>query len=186
MNKSAFTSRTNMILLLVAFILPVGLAKFALDNQWFTPASTNKGELLSPVVDLSGLLQEQAPKWRLVYLVPAQCNEACENALISIHQVWVALGKESDRAEALALLTPGSDTSAITKINQKAHLKTLMMPEASVSASLDEQYVGILIVDTLNNAMLHYPLEASQQEAVMRSRDILYDMKKLLKLSRIG
>jgi hypothetical protein len=34
--------------------------------------------------------------------------------------------------------------------------------------------------------MLSYPLQIEQQQAVMSSRDLLADLKKLLKLSRIG
>jgi hypothetical protein len=34
--------------------------------------------------------------------------------------------------------------------------------------------------------MLRYPLQEQQEQAVMHSRDILADLKKLLKLSRIG
>ena len=43
-----------------------------------------------------------------------------------------------------------------------------------------------MLVDTLNNAMLRYPTYEDKKAAVQSSRDILADVKKLLKLSRIG
>ena len=45
---------------------------------------------------------------------------------------------------------------------------------------------GIFIVDTLNNGMLKHELYSNKEEAVQASRSILSDIKKLLKLSRIG
>ena len=44
----------------------------------------------------------------------------------------------------------------------------------------------VLVVDTMNNAMLRYAIPASRKQAIMGSRDILADVRKLLKLSRIG
>jgi hypothetical protein len=41
-------------------------------------------------------------------------------------------------------------------------------------------------VDTLNNGMLKHPLYKNKEEAVQGSRLILSDVRKLLKLSRIG
>lgn len=46
----------TMLALLAVFIVPVVLAKLALDNNWFNRAVTNKGELIQPVMDLSALL----------------------------------------------------------------------------------------------------------------------------------
>ena len=44
----------------------------------------------------------------------------------------------------------------------------------------------IFLVDTQGNAMLRFPLYQLRQDAVMGSRDVLSDLRKLLKLSRIG
>jgi hypothetical protein len=45
---------------------------------------------------------------------------------------------------------------------------------------------SVYIVDTQNNAMLFYQIKLERQDAVMESRNMLADMRKLLKLSRIG
>jgi sensor domain CHASE-containing protein len=45
---------------------------------------------------------------------------------------------------------------------------------------------GIFVVDTLNNGMLKHPTFVDESEAVEGSRALLSDIKKLLKLSRIG
>ena len=45
---------------------------------------------------------------------------------------------------------------------------------------------GIFIVDTLGNVVLKFDSTLEREQAIMDSRDILADLRKLLKLSRIG
>ncbi|MCU7553544.1 hypothetical protein OCL06_02895 [Alteromonas sp. ASW11-19] len=180
-------SKMLVIALVVIFVMPVVLAKLALDQDWFNRGATNKGNLLNPVLDVSGVLNEQPPKWRLVYTLPADCDSACENALFSIHQVWLALGRESDRAEAVVLVTPDSDKEVLTHLQDTAALHAVTVSKENVNKSFNSApQDAIFVVDTLNNAMLYYPVAADKETAVMESRDILADIKKLMKLSRIG
>ena len=76
MSTTKKNNKTMMLLLAAVFILPVLLAKLALDNGWFNQAATNKGELISPPVDMSALqTTEQEPKWKLIYVLPQDmCN----------------------------------------------------------------------------------------------------------------
>ena len=181
------SGKKTIMVFALAFLLPVGLAKLALEYEWFNRGATNKGELLQPVLDLNPLLAEQSPKWRLLYVVPEKCDAACENAMFSIHQVWLALGKQSDRAEPVIVTTDASDQQALQRLKELPHIKALSSGQLNVNESFKSASTdGIFLVDTQNNAMLHYPLQAEQQEAVMHSRDILADLRKLLKLSRIG
>ncbi len=186
----ADTSRSNkktLILVLIAFVVPVILAKFALDQDWFNRGATNKGELLDPTLDFSAALDDLPPKWRLVYVLPEECTAACENAIYSIRQVWLALGRETDRAEAMVLTTQNSDPQAVEKLQNTKRLTLHAVNQNSVNKMFKgERGNGIFIVDTLNNAMLRYPVKAEKEAAVMDSRDMLSDVKKLLKLSRIG
>ena len=187
MNQAKKSNRTSFILLIVVFVLPVILAKLALDNDWFNRAATNKGQLLDPVVDASSLTGELPPKWRLVYVVPQRCDASCENALFSINQVYQALGKHMDRAEALAVMLENSDPAALGNLEENNQLKVLNTDRESVNKVFkDGASDGIFVVDTMHNAVLRYATQQEQQEAVLHSRDILADMRKLLKLSRIG
>ena len=154
-----------MILLLAAvFILPVILAKLALENGWFNQAATNKGELLSPPIDMSVLqISTQQPKWKLLYILPEICALECENA------------HENSNIEQLALL---KDKQNIRLFN--TNLKSL---QQVFKENITD---GIFIADTLDNVILRYPLQIDQEQAILHSRDILADMRKVLKLSRIG
>lgn len=177
-----------MILLAAVFILPVVLAKLALDYGWFNQAATNKGELLSPPVDM-GKLQttEQESKWKLVYVLPEVCTVECENALYSIAQVRSALGKESDRAEVVVITHEKSNSTQLSELENRPNIRILTTDLKRLQQVFKENSTnGIFIADTLNNVILRYPLQADQEQAILHSRDILADMRKVLKLSRIG
>ncbi|RDV24842.1 hypothetical protein DXV75_12245 [Alteromonas aestuariivivens] len=180
-------SRLTMLMVFGVFILPVALAKLALDYEWFERASTNKGELIQPQLDVSEVLRDLPPKWRILYTLPEQCGPSCENALYSIHQVWLALGREADRAQPLVIVTPSSDVAALAKLTELGGVETVTVISGVVDRVFEPETVdGIYLVDTLNQAMLHYPVQPSPQDSLMASRDILADVRKLLKLSRIG
>lgn len=175
------------LLLIVVFVLPVILAKLALDNDWFNRAATNKGELMSPILDASAFYTGLEPKWRLMYFLPKACTAECENALYSVNQVWVALGKHSDRLEPVVISLPDSDQSKTDELINHPNLKMLKQDKQTVNNVFkDVPANGIFLVDTLNNVVLRYPLFEEQKQAVLKSRDILADIRKLLKLSRIG
>jgi len=118
-------SKKTLIIMVAVFVLPVVLAKLALDNDWFTKGATNKGQLLAPTIDMSALLENAEPKWRLLYVMPSKCDAVCENALFSINQVWLALGKESDRAQAVVVTTASSDQTAIAALEDYPFVETL-------------------------------------------------------------
>lgn len=189
MSTTAKKNNKSMMLLFVAvFLLPVILAKLALDNGWFNQAATNKGELISPPVDMSTLqASEQAPKWKLLYVLPEVCSAKCENALYSINQVRSALGKESDRAEVVVITHEKSNLEQINALQQQSNIRLLATSLKSLQQVFKANNTdGIFVADTLDNVILRYPLQEQQEQAVLHSRDILSDMRKVLKLSRIG
>jgi hypothetical protein len=184
------TKKNKLMMLLLAsvFILPVLLAKLALDNGWFNQAATNKGALLSPPVDMSVLRTvDEEPKWKLLYVLPEVCTVECENALYSIAQVRSALGKKSDRAEVVVIVHEKSNIAQLALLKEKQNIRLLNTNLKSMQQIFkDENTDAIFIADTLGNVILRYPLQIDHKQAVLHSRDILSDMRKVLKLSRIG
>jgi len=180
-------NKMALIFLILVFVLPVILAKIALENDWFNKASTNRGELLDPIIEADLLLKDAEKKWHFVYLVPQQCDLACENAIYSVSQVKTAIGRESDRVSTVFLASPESDPSALEKIASIGETQVLQQQKGNISKVFKGIPVNaIFIADTLNNIVLKYPVTNDEQQAIMDSRDMLADMKKLLKLSRIG
>jgi len=187
MTKQTYTKRLTFFGVLASFVVPVLIAKVALDNNWFSRGSTNNGELIQPVVDFSATLERQPPKWRLVYRIPSRCDASCKNAIYSIQQVWLALGRETDRAQATLIVTESSDPKVVSGLDSQSRLNIVNTDQLSADKRV-KQYGDntVYLVDTLNKAMLRYAVSADREEAVLKSRDILADVKKLMKLSRIG
>jgi len=180
-------NRTTLLLLVAVFALPVVLAVLALQGNWFNKASTNKGELLHPPVEMGELLRADTPQWRLLYVLPAQCDIACKNALYSISQVWQASGREKDRVQATVVTTENSDMAMISQLNSDGQVTVLTLKQAELLKGFGSQSLShVFISDTLGNVILRYPLSEEKQQAVMLGKDMLSDLKKLLKLSRIG
>lgn len=188
MSETTKPKRSKIPFILFAvFALPVIMAKLALDNNWFNRAATNKGELISPPLDMRPLLSEQQAKWQILYVLPENCEQKCENAIYSVNQTWLALGKHMDRVEPVLLATQNSDSEKLSELNTQSNLILLMSDQQSVNNVFkDSSADGIFLVDTLGNIILRFPLYEEKQQAVLHSRDILADMRKLLKLSRIG
>lgn len=189
MSTTKKNNKSMMLLFCAVFLLPVILAKLALDNDWFNQAATNKGQLLSPSVDMSVLqtTEQLEPRWKLLYVLPEVCAVECENALYSISQVRSALGKESDRAEVVVITHEKSNPTQLALLKQKQNIRFLNTRLKSLQQVFkDNSTDGIFIADTLDNVILRYPLHVDKEQAVLHSRDILSDMRKVLKLSRIG
>ena len=187
MSKTAAGSRKALIMLVAVFVLPVILAKIALDNDFFNRASTNRGELLQPTLDATPLLSGEQNIWRVIYVVPSSCDKTCQNAIYSIQQVDLALGKHSHRANATVILTDDSDKNIDKWIAEDKRTEVLSKESSLVNEVFPKAVVNsIYLVDTMNKAMLRYEPMADQQQAIMQSRDVLSDLKKMLKLSRIG
>lgn len=180
-------NKKTMLLLLAVFILPVILAKLALEMDFFNKGVTNKGQLLPVPIELADVLKKEEPVWRLVYSIPNNCDAVCENSLYSVNQIWQALGRQQDRVESTILFTPVSDQKALSKVQENQHFAVFPIEEERLTQAFnDYSLADVYIADTLGNVILSYQIPNDQEQAVMESRDILADIKKLLKLSRIG
>jgi len=178
-------SRTNMLLVLVAFALPVVLAKLALTQHWFSYGVTNKGTLVESGLTLAklGLAQENFDKtWLIMYAMPKHCDEQCEQTLLSVHNTYVALGKEKPRVKHVALIQDALSEKQHSRLEQKqwAIVKT------TTEALNLLQKPQVIIVDALGNVVLSHQPPADANLQAMFGKEILADLKKLLKYSRIG
>ncbi|MEM0909583.1 MAG: hypothetical protein AAGJ37_01330 [Pseudomonadota bacterium] len=180
-------NRLSFILMIFIFIIPVVLAKLALDNNWFNKGATNRGILLDPIIEAQSLLGDAQNKWHFVYVLPSECLSECENAIYSIQQLHTAVGREKNRVNALFLATEKSATSLVGQLDGKTGIEVLQTSQESVNNLFkDVDLNAIFIADTLHNVVLYYPNTNDREQAIMDSRDMLADLRKLLKLSRIG
>lgn len=179
-------SRRSMTLLIAIFVIPVVLAKLALTFHWFDYGVTNKGLLVNDELTLVklGLGDQLTEKnWLILYANIDACEEHCEQVLQSIMNTYTALGREMPRVKPILITPSGFDNkSTHTALDFKA-LQWLKMPKKMPQYL---QFSQVLIVDPLGNVVLsHQPPEDSKQLPFF-GKEILVDIKKLLKYSRIG
>ena len=194
MEDSRRRGRRTLLILAAIFLLPVAVS-FALyyGKLWRPAGSASKGELITPArtISASSLRQPDGRpadesvltgKWSLVYIGDGACDSDCRQALVFARQSRLALNNEMTRVQRVFLATANCcDTTYLSK--EHAGLITLVAssPQAQV---LLQQFPGdqphsLYIVDPLGNLMMRH-------DASHTSKDLLTDLKKLLKLSHIG
>jgi hypothetical protein len=189
-------SRTQVWILVGVFFAPLALA-FLLyygSGGWRPPGSTNRGELISPARPLPGVELPTAAdeplaastwrgKWTLVYIGDGRCDGGCRAALTLMRQTRLALNKDMTRVQRVFLATGNCCDQAyldaehpglvVARADNDAGAKLLAsFPDPTgVEGS-------IYVVDPLGNLMMrHSPAP---------TKDLLEDLRKLLKLSHIG
>lgn len=190
--------RRMALLLFAVGFGPMILATIMFYTGWLNPGGhTNRGVLLDPVAPVSQLQLQGAggtpladrfgplqsdSRWMLM-VVAGSCDERCESLLYLARQVNIALGKNASRVERAAWL--GSmPASLASRWQQDYGLMERLAPVGDVAPQWpdgvrpDEQ-PRILLVDPFGNVIMHYGSEHT-------GKDMLKDLKHLLKLSQIG
>ncbi|TLU64636.1 hypothetical protein FE810_11135 [Thalassotalea litorea] len=178
-------SRLSLILVIGVFAVPVIIAKLALTNHWFNEGVTNQGALLEQPLDLKelGINTDAIDKqWLIIYGLPQHCDETCDQTLFSINQSYLALGRETPRVTPLVMDPVGTHQDLIGKLNPQ-HWQ---VQPSSLQATLRVLPNQIYIADPLGNVMMIYARPETEQEFKQFSKNLLSDMRKLLKYSRIG
>jgi cytochrome oxidase Cu insertion factor (SCO1/SenC/PrrC family) len=192
MEVSPRRGRRTLLLLAAIFLVPVAVA-FTLyyGKLWKPTGSSSKGELIDPArpLDVSGLRNPDGTpaspvalqgKWTLLYIGDGACDDACRTALVFGRQTRLALNNEMTRVQRVFLATGHCCASAYFAQEQAG----LVALDASGAQQLLAQFPAdhdhsLYIVDPLGNLMMRH-------DAAHISKDLLTDLKKLLKLSHIG
>ncbi len=180
----------------IVFILPFlmfGLAWFMyFSGQWLPEGRTNKGALLLPPGHFGQLqlidknhsfpIKQLEGKWVIVIFGSSHCTgEQCQDVLYKTRQVHIGLGREADRVARVYIAeeTPTLDKALVEEHPAVFWLST-QMDSVQKALSLDhwpeDQY---FIVDPLGNMMMSY-------QPGQEGGDLLKDMQRLLKASKIG
>ena len=178
-------SRRSLLLVIVTFALPIILAKLALEQQWLDMGVTNKGTLLVNELTLEelGLNSAEFKKhWLIMYSLPEECSRYCEQALESVHNTYIALGKEMPRVLPVALYQSILSSEQQHTIS-KSKWQLVAMPKQAKQLILKPQ---VFIVDPLGNVFLSHQLPENTVQLPNFGKQILADMKKLLKYSKVG
>lgn len=204
MSESPTLNRRSRLKLLGMFAVgavPVILAMLMYFGQVGVPTGrTNHGELVLPPLDAAALvgidtsLDTENP-WTLLTLSAGNCDERCQENLYKIQQVNIALGRDAKRVRHM-LLVASADPAQSAPQRDEAQLRDELQlrdyPQLQVRGVSQEQVEqvfapragtpaghAVYIVDPLGNLMMRYAPEQS-------GNDLLDDLKKLLRVSKIG
>jgi len=195
MNKQANKKRSALQAwgLALWFFGPLAVAGYLyFDTDWRPGERNNNGELVVPAVPLpdvrlptpdGGLTDEEFLRhhWSLVYLGRTPCEATCREALYNGRQMRLALGRLMERVERVYLYVGEPPDAAF----MAAEHPDLLLADATVTAAeplleaFTGQAEGYWLVDPLGNLMMRYPADQPP-------RGMMDDIKRLLRLSRIG
>ncbi|EGA72129.1 hypothetical protein VISI1226_04974 [Vibrio sinaloensis DSM 21326] len=181
MTNPVLRGRIIFVALVLAFALPAIVAKTVLVNDWYQSGVTNRGVLIEPAVTFESLgltNPHQGEQWQLAYVVPKECNEFCQQQIHLLGQSHLALGKYQNRVSPVLITT-----NVNSPVMERAGFPVLSVDEQFHNVVHDFEYV---IVDPLGQLVMRYPKVASAELLVGQSKDVLADLRKLLKLSRVG
>jgi len=149
--------------------------------------TTNQGELVKPVVDLSPLLADlsvgEKPKWQIIIAGGRGCDQGCEEILLNTRQIHMLLGKLTGRVHRVFLQGPDQllDKQRLSQEHpylqllpiDPTYLKALLQSSSADWDMADSRY---FVVTPDHKAVLYY---TSTDDA----NGLLDDLKHLLKYS---
>ncbi|MBY7730307.1 hypothetical protein JHW46_08040 [Vibrio splendidus] len=183
LQKRRSKGRLMLIGLILIFALPAIIAKTVLDQHWYTAGVTNSGELVEPRVTLQdfGITLPVAEEgWVVGYIAPTECESLCEQQLHYLNQSYLALGKNKERVTALVFVAEGVSLKG-----------TINKPDLEFLAGGDQLRgefapASIVIIDPLGQLVMEYKSVSEPSQLVSQSKGMIHDLRKLLKLSRVG
>lgn len=190
-------AKLKLLGLFLAFFGPLLIAVslyFKPDGFGLVPKAASHGTLIVPAISLADLIATSPEgeslsrdllrtKWTLLYHGTQHCSLDCEADLFKMRQVRLALNQNISRVQTLCLI-PKQQLSTNFKQILTRHPKLIVAQLTDDKAAITQQVnthlrPGIYLVDPLGNLMAHYTHDAT-------SKGLLRDIKKLLKVSRIG
>lgn len=186
-------NRAMLLGTFLLFFLPIVVAWLmnVYVPGWLPFGTTNHGTLVQPVRPLAGTglrtpdgralpAADLSGRWTLVHVPGGGCARACLAALGRHRQVQLALGDDMRRVQLLLVLPAGAPapagdvpdgvTLAIADAAWLAPFADLAAPAGAPS---------LFLVDPQRYLMMRYAWDVGQ-------RDLLSDLERLLKISKIG
>ncbi|WP_455823056.1 hypothetical protein [Pseudomonas graminis] len=175
--------RWQLILILMMVIGPMALATVMYKLQFWVPDSRSyHGEMIGNGQTRADIgVQADEDRWQLLVTAPTACAADCQQLVYLARQLQISLGRDASRAShALASAQPVS-TEYEAKL--KAEYPQLQRyPLDLTTFTKDAAAPGdaqLWIVDPHGNLVLRYDAKA-------KGKDLLNDLRLLLKLSNIG
>ena len=175
--------RLQLLLILLGVIGPMILATGMYKLQFWVPEGRSyHGELIGNGQTRADLgVQAQEDRWQLLVTAPKECSVDCQQLVYLARQVQIGLGRDAGRAShAIAAAQPlSSDYDAkLTREYPQLQRYPLNLTDFHKTAG-DQSVPQLWIIDPHGNLVLRY-------DPTVKGKDLLNDLRHLLKLSNIG
>ena len=184
------TGRLQLLIVAAVFLGPLLVAAWMYygGGSVQPQGRTNHGALLQPIANLAEELPESAvhahyqQSWVLLYSHDINCDATCRDALYKLRQSRLMLGKEMDRLTRVFL---HGNTPPDTVFLAEEHAGLVTIKDGGLTRLLNNKKPvdlpakGYYLIDPHGNLVMYFRPDLEPSEMVD-------DLKRLLKLSRIG
>lgn len=182
-SQSRRKGRLQLILVLLVALGPILLATGMYKLQFWVPDGRSyHGELIGNGQGRADLgVPADEPRWQLLVSAPQGCAADCQQLVYLARQVQIGLGRDATRAShALATAQPleANYSAKLTREYPQLQRYPLDLSRYNTLAPGVEA-PHLWIVDPHGNLVLRY-------DAKVDGKDLLNDLRQLLKLSNIG
>ena len=186
MTSNLRPQRAKLLIVVALFFVPLAVAFWLYYGSAWRPAgSTSHGQLLLPTRTVPQDIAQLQGKWTLVHIAEGRCEDSCQRALLVARQTRLSLNQDSTRVNRM--LVAAADCCDQSQLNQQHQgllqldMATLADAGAALRAAFpaDGHADALYILDPLGNVVMRFDINANP-------KDLLTDLKMLLKLSSIG
>ena len=175
--------RLQLLLILLGVIGPMILATGMYKLQvWVPDGRSYHGELIGNGQTRADLgVQAQEDRWQMLVTAPKECSVDCQQLVYLARQIQIGLGRDASRAShALAAAQPLAADYEAKLTREYPQLQRYPMDLTTFSKTTGDKAVPQLwIIDPHGNLVLRY-------DPTVKGKDLLNDLRHLLKLSNIG
>lgn len=182
--------RLQLVLLATIFFAPLIIAAvmYFKGDSLQPEGRVNHGALLEPIVSIGERMPESAlvghsdGYWLLVYANSGECADNCREALYTIRQSRLMLGREMERVKRVFLHGRIAPDRVFLAEEHEGLITLRDDPVSGLLAGKRPESLepgGYYLIDPLSNLVLYFP-------PGINPADMVDDIKRLLKLSRIG
>ncbi len=196
--SNALESRWKLMVVAAVFLGPLLGAfvwYYGFDASQAPAGQSNHAPLIQPAVPLEAFENERYGQhtanleslgkfWTMVHLVRQPCGDTCRKSIYNTRQTRIAVGKDGNRIQRYLIL---QDPDLLGRL-QSEHVDASLLIESDqglenqIRSIFSKNGIGeddAILIDPLGNAMMVIPAD-------LEPRLLLKDLKKLLKISRIG
>jgi hypothetical protein len=175
--------RMQLLLILLGVIGPMILATGMYKlNFWVPEGRSYHGELIGNGQTRADIgVQAQEERWQLLVTAPKDCAVDCQQLVYLARQIQIGLGRDASRASHALAAAHTLNSDYETKLQREypqLQRYSLDLPAYTKGAQSNDA-PHLWIIDPHGNLVLRY-------DPSVKGKDLLNDLRHLLKLSNIG